>query len=132
VGDAPQAALLRDARDLIARSWTGHAEARDRSGTAVDPLDPAAASWSLLGALVAAHDKQAASNEQEAFAALVRACTALAELVDNDSLQAWNDAPERDQADVLSVLDTAARLEVDPPPILTIAQLISPPPAPEG
>ena len=57
---------------------------------------------------------------------------ARAELVDNDSLQAWNDAPERHQADVLSILDTAAQQEIDPPPILTIAQLIWPPPAPEG
>ncbi len=50
--------LLLAARALVVRGWTAGARARDRQGRPVDPTDPSARSWSLVGALEAASANQ--------------------------------------------------------------------------
>ena len=51
--------LLQDARNLVAESWCHGADARDVGGFEVDPWDDDAASWSLLGAVVAVLEREA-------------------------------------------------------------------------
>jgi hypothetical protein len=109
--DARPPALLDRARRLIARGWTQHADARAADHSPVHPWDDRAASWSLLGALVAAVEHTAATRgEQTAMSELAHTCILLADTVDTDSLEHWNDSPERTRNDVLAALDHAATL----------------------
>jgi hypothetical protein len=105
--DWPGRRLLRGARELVATSWCRGADARDARGRAVDPFDEVAASWSLLGALVAVVEREAAEAGEIPLEELAAALYALAELIETDSLVAWNDEPARTQAAVLGVLDHA-------------------------
>jgi hypothetical protein len=101
--------LLDYARRLIATGWTQHADARDTNNTAVHPWDKHAVSWSLIGALVAAVEHTATNRgEPAALRDLARTCILLAETVDADSLEHWNDNPDRTSHDVLNALDQAA------------------------
>ena len=103
------AALLRSTRRLIARGWTQRADARDRHGLPVEPWAPAAETWSLLGAIVAALEQHAQLTQRELpLSHLAGALDELAGLIEDDSLAAWNDHPGRTQHHVLSVLDAAA------------------------
>ena len=98
--------LLHDAGDRVAAGWAQGADARDSEGRAVDVLDPAAASWSLLGAL-----QTAAFRGQEAHADEIRlAVGAIARLIADPSLAHWNDQPERTQAEVRDLLTRAEAL----------------------
>ena len=104
--------LLRCASDLIRRGWTQHAESRDAAGDAVDPWQPAATCWSLLGALVAALEEQTDNGNDLPLQELADALDALALFVDSDSLADWNDDPRRTEVDVIRVLDAAAEAAV--------------------
>ena len=104
--------LLRRASDLIGRGWTQHAESRDAGGDAVDPWQPTAICWSLLGALVAALDEQTDNGDDLPLHELADALDALALFVDSDSLAEWNDDPKRTQDDVTGALDAAAEAAV--------------------
>jgi hypothetical protein len=108
VEERPEQQLLRAARDLVARSWSRGADARDAYGTPVDPWDERAASWSLLGSLVAVLERAAAESNEMPLEHLAAALYALSELIEGDSLAVWNDAPARTQGAVVSVLDQAA------------------------
>jgi hypothetical protein len=99
--------LLQQARKLVARGWCQGSDARDSNGAGVEPWDPQAASWSLLGALVAAVELEAAASGEIPLSELAAALNPLADLVDTDSLAAWNDKPDRSQAEVVAVLDRA-------------------------
>jgi hypothetical protein len=100
--------LPRHARCLIERGWTQHADARAADEGIVHPCDGRAVSWSLLGALVAAVEHVAASEgEHAAICQLARTCTLLADIVDTDSLEQWNDSRERTRDDVVAALDQA-------------------------
>jgi hypothetical protein len=100
--------MLAHARDLIASSWTQQADARDTHGVAVDPWDPAAVSWSVLGALVASYERLVwIDGPCEALEALASACLVLSSVVHSNSLQQWNDMPGRTSGDVLGALDDA-------------------------
>lgn len=100
--------LPRHARRLLERGWTQHADARGADQSVVHPCDGRAVSWSLLGALVAAVEHVAASDgEHVALGQLARTCNLLADIVDTDSLEQWNDAGERVREDVLAALDWA-------------------------
>jgi hypothetical protein len=103
----PEQRLLQGARELVARSWSRGADARDENGDPVDPWDDRAASWSLLGALVAVLEREAAKSEEMPLEQLAAALYALAEVIETDSLEQWNDAPARTQPAVLAVLDQA-------------------------
>src|SRR4051794_14416011 len=93
--------LLRHARELVGRGWSKGADARDAAGKPVPSWSEAAASWSMLGALVAATEAQAAAaGEPIAVSTLASACAHLATLIEADSLERWNDAPGRTQAEV--------------------------------
>jgi hypothetical protein len=101
--------LLGHARQLVNLGWTQHADARDADGSPVRPWDTRAASWSLLGALVAAVECIAAvEGEQAAISELAHTCIQLADFLDADSLEQWNDSPGRTSNDVLAALDRAA------------------------
>jgi hypothetical protein len=103
--------LLAHARRLIATGWTQHADARASDDTAVHPWDNRAIRWSLLGALVAAVEYTAANRgEPAALRDLAGTCILLAETVDADSLQHWNDTPDRTIGDVLTALDHTIEL----------------------
>jgi hypothetical protein len=109
--------LLTHARELIASSWTQHAEARNADGLAVDPWDPDAVSWSLLGALVAGYERDVwISGPAAALEELVHTCLLLGDILDSDSLEEWNDAAARCRRDVLDALDDAAAGADAPPP----------------
>ena len=99
--------LLEGAQELIEQAWCQGADARDADGAAVDPWSPSAASWSLLGAIVAVLEREAALSGEIALDELATALYALADLVDTDSLAAWNDHPLRSGAQVADVLGEA-------------------------
>jgi hypothetical protein len=101
--------LLLGARALIAAGWSQFADARGADGLSTEPWSDDAVSWSLLGALVRMVEQEAArSGEYVAVSDLAIACVMLANVVDADSLENWNDAAERTQADILEALELAA------------------------
>ena len=100
--------LLREARALVAEAWCRGAEARDSTGSQVSPWDDRAASWSLLGSIVAVLERDASLDRELSIPDLATALYALAKLVDSDSLVEWNDRPRRTQGNVVAVLDQAA------------------------
>ena len=102
--------LLQETRKLVARGWCQGSDARDSQGASVQPWDGQAASWSLLGALVAAVEHEAEVSGEMPLEELAAVLSPFADLVDVDSLAAWNDDPGRSQAEVVSVLDRAARM----------------------
>jgi hypothetical protein len=99
--------LLVHARQLVENGWTQHADARTADGQVVDPWNPAAVCWSLLGALVAALEAQTDDDDQFAIGQLAVACVSLAQVLDRDSLTTWNDDPSRTRESVLAALDDA-------------------------
>jgi hypothetical protein len=102
------AGLLRRARELIGSGWTQGADARAADGTPLDPWSDEAASWSLLGALVAALEEAEAHDQALSLPDLALALDALAGFADDDSLARWNDAPGRTLPQVESALEAAA------------------------
>jgi hypothetical protein len=109
----PGSGLLADASSLIRRGWTQHAEARDLNRRPVDPWSDDAVCWSLLGALVAALERRTPTGENPDVVELAAACVRLAYAIEEASLESWNDAAERTQADVLDVLVHALAEELD-------------------
>jgi hypothetical protein len=107
-GMGAAARLLREARALVAEAWCSGSEARDSAGSEVTPWDERAASWSLLGAIVAVLEREASRGGELPMPELATALYALANLVDSDSLVEWNDRPRQTQGNVLAVLDRAA------------------------
>ena len=97
------------AHALVARAWCQGADARDRDGRAVDPWAPEAACWSLLGAIVAVLESEASQIGEIALDDLAASLYALSDLIDTDSLVAWNDHPGRSQREVAEVLACAAK-----------------------
>ena len=100
--------LLLEARALVAEAWCRGAEARDAAGSKVSPWDDQAASWSVLGAIVAVLEREASFDRELSLPELATALYALARLVDSDSLIEWNDRPRQTQGNVVAVLDRAA------------------------
>jgi hypothetical protein len=113
--------LLRDARRFVANSWCRGADARDESGSEVAPWDEQAASWSLLGALVAALEHEASRLGEVPLGELGAALFALADLIETDSLVEWNDDPRQTQANVIAVLDRAAATYLPPEAVLELS-----------
>ena len=100
--------LLEDARELVAKSWCHGVDALDVDGFEVDPWDDEAASWSLLGAVVAVLEREASDGGELPLADLAAALYVLADLIETDSLVDWNDDPRQTQGNVVAVLDRAA------------------------
>lgn len=100
--------LLEGARELVAESWCHGVDALDVNGFEVDPWDDEAASWSLLGAVVAVLEREASGVGELPLADLAAALYALADLIETDSLVDWNDDQGQTQANVVAVLEQAA------------------------
>ena len=100
--------LLQDARELVAESWCHGVDARNVNGFEVDPWDDDAASWSLLGAVVAVLEREASLAGELPLDELGAALYALADLIETDSLVDWNDDQEQTQGNVVAVLEQAA------------------------
>jgi hypothetical protein len=100
--------ILQGARRLVAESWCHGADARDANGQEVEPWDEDAASWSLLGAMVAVLEDEVSHGKELPLEALGSALYALADLIETDSLVVWNDDPRQTQDHVLEILDLAA------------------------
>lgn len=103
------AALLARAAQLVREGWCQQVDARDTQGAPVEPASDLAAAWSLLGSIVAALDGPAAVADT-GLPALARAMAAIADLVEDHSLQGWNDAPGRTQRQVVAALEQARTL----------------------
>ena len=103
--------LLRMAGDLVAQGWSQHADARTAWGEPTQAWADEAAQWSLLGALVASLERLDERNEgRRLIEDLARVCVALADVIDCDSLELWNDDPARTREQVVHSLDAASHL----------------------
>ncbi len=98
--------LLHEAGVLVAAGWCQGVDAETARGDPVDVQDPAAARWSLLGALQAAAFCDDATRIQD----LGDAVEAIAELIVDPSLAHWNDVAGRTQHDVSGLLAQAELL----------------------
>jgi hypothetical protein len=99
--------LLADARGFVSAGWCQYADARNRDGAEVDPWDDDAVAWSLLGALVAALEREAASRGEIPFEELAASLYALAGVIEVESLSEWNDTVVHTQSDVVGALAEA-------------------------
>jgi hypothetical protein len=99
--------MLMEARGLLLRGWSKGAQARESTGHVVNAWSDEAASWSLVGALLASwhrhDDRLDARGLAEATDVLSRATGTLA-------LDPWNDAPERTRSDVIAAVDRALNM----------------------
>jgi hypothetical protein len=100
------APVLRVATELVARGWAQHAESRDAAHHPIHPASPAAASWSVTGAIYRAVHFDGTPERRALYEDAVRAVAALV----GTALGRWNDAPERTQAEVVAALDRAATI----------------------
>ena len=104
--------FLRRTADLISSGWCRGAEARDHSGSPIEPSDPAAISWSLRGALAAVSERPDADEKT-----LRDALWGISGVIPDASLDVWNDAPGRTREDTLQMLNAAENnLTAHPPP----------------
>jgi hypothetical protein len=104
--------VLRTTAGLIERGWCQGADARDRLGATVPPTGQTAAAWSLSGAL--AHASERPDVE---LIAMRTALWGVSAVIPDWSLDDWNNAPGRTQAEVLQMLAAAAEsLDRSPPP----------------
>ena len=103
--------ILRRGHDLVAFGWCQETDARDSEQRPAKPWSAEACSWSLLGALVAALGAPGGTGAErpELIAQLRVALVALSQEISDWSLQAWNDDPQRTQAEVLEVLQASHR-----------------------
>lgn len=111
------AAMVTEARGLVAAGWCQGAHARDKRGDDVPAWSDEARSWSLLGALLASwhrHETDALRADVIGHLAdaeaLGGATQVLGEAVGTASLAKWNDEPSRTQTDVIDAFDRALRL----------------------
>jgi hypothetical protein len=104
---SPGFRLLADARAVVASGWCQGADARGADGAAIEPWDERAVSWSLLGAIVAVLEQRAADEGEIPLEELAAALYALADVIETDSLERWNDEPRRSQNDVVNILAAA-------------------------
>lgn len=110
------AAMLMEARGLLLRGWSKGAQARDERGHVVNAWSDEAASWSLVGALLASwhrHDDRLdadfVAHSAEARA-LADATDVLSRATGTLALDLWNDATERNRGDVIAAVDRALAL----------------------
>lgn len=109
----PAAAMLQEARGLLLRGWCRGAQARDAQGRVVLAWNEEAASWSLLGALLATwhrhddmEDADFVAHRADALA-LGDATQALGEATGTAALDQWNDADGRNVGEVVAAVDCA-------------------------
>lgn len=83
---------VRETTALIASGWCCGAEARTGLGVAVEPVDRSARAWSLRGALALVCERSDAAD-----GALRDALWGISGVIDDWSLDGWNDAAGRTQ-----------------------------------
>ena len=104
--------MLSEARGLLLRGWSRGAQARDPQGQIVLPWSEEAASWSLLGSLLATwqvhdmDDSDFVSHRADARA-LGDATQALGDATGTSALDQWNDADGRNIGEVVGAVDRA-------------------------
>lgn len=103
--------MLADAYELVLEGWCQGAEAQDEFGQPVEPSSAGARRWSASGALTRVWERSEDrfGSPLEAF---YTANLALVAVV-RDAPQAWNDAADRTQWQVLDAIALAAD-EVSP------------------
>ena len=101
--------ILTDAAAVVRRGWCQVADARADDDRPVDPWDPEATSWSVLGAIVAVLEWEAHERGEVPLEELAAALYALADVIGVDSLAAWNDESTRTHESVLAALAAAER-----------------------
>lgn len=94
-----RAATCDKARGLVARGWAQKVFAADARGVAVRPTDPAAVAWCLTGAIAAADPAIGVPEWRRMLRDLGRHADG-----NYPTIGGWNDAPERTQAHVESLL----------------------------
>ena len=114
------AAMLTEARGLLLKGWSKCAQARDVRGHVVNAWSDEAASWSLVGALLASwhrHDDRLdadfVAHSAEARA-LTDATDVLSRATGTLAIDPWNDAPERRRGNVIAAVDRALALLDNP------------------
>jgi hypothetical protein len=117
----PAAAMLSEARGLLAEGWSRGAQARDEAENVVPAWSAEARSWSLLGALLASwYRENGHSLDEDVVAhsldarALGDATAALGEAAGTAALEQWNDEPRRTLAEVTAAIDRALSLLAGP------------------
>lgn len=101
---------LRAARALIEKGWCQAALARDKTGATVEPGSERAVAYCMMGAIYAAtHYTPLTAWERHETYMLAKQCRnrLFAANSIQDTLADWNDAPERTQAEVLALFDSA-------------------------
>jgi hypothetical protein len=107
------AAMVSEARGLVAGGWCQGAHARNEAGVEVASWSEEACCWSLLGALLAGWHHQDSQDDGDLVAHLVdahalgEATEILGDVVGTAALDRWNDDPARRQADVVAAFDRA-------------------------
>jgi hypothetical protein len=108
--------MLMEARGLLLRGWSKGAQARESTGHVVNAWSDEAASWSLVGALLASwhrHDDRLdadfVAHSAEARG-LAEATDVLSRATGTLALDPWNDAPERTRSDVIAAVDRALNM----------------------
>jgi hypothetical protein len=99
--------LLKDVRVLVARGWTRGTDARNADGQEVEPWDPDAAAWSLLGGIVAVLEREAETTGEMPLEEVAGALYAIADVIHVESLAEWNDTLVHSQENVLEAIDRA-------------------------
>ncbi|HKB20462.1 MAG TPA: hypothetical protein VKC65_05555 [Gaiellaceae bacterium] len=108
--------MLMEARGLLLRGWSKGAQARDDRGHIVNAWNGEAASWSLVGALLATWHRHDDKLDEDFVAhsaearALSEATQVLSRTTGTLALDPWNDAPERTRGDVITAVDRALSL----------------------
>jgi hypothetical protein len=98
--------VLTKARALVARGHCKDNAALDADGEYVHAGDPRARFWCAVGAIWAAGPDEPDEAVRRATRDVLRAVLGTCTLV------AWNDAPERTQAEVVDAFDRAIAAEV--------------------
>lgn len=102
-------AVLRAARELVARGWNQGSYAVDAEGRRTAWGGDDAVAWCAVGAT------HRSAGRSGPILPAITALRAAVGLPPDVTLPEWNDAPERTQAEVLAALDRAANPEGDNP-----------------
>ena len=94
--------FLREVASLIGCGWCCGAPARNCHGDPVEASDPRATNWSLTGALAAVSERPGGDID-----ALRSALWGISAIIPDSSLDDWNNAEGRSQADALQMLARA-------------------------
>ena len=103
--------ILENAIESIKTGWTQEKMARNSDGHEVDPTDDSACRWCLIGALVKSTQNADGSVSMDLGSDYHQATDSLRSLIGNNRLSLWNDAEERTQEDVLTLLNAACILQ---------------------